>query len=195
MSQTESHIIKGLIKGDEQSFNHIFHLYQKPLSYLAFKLLGDEEDAKDMVAEVFVKLWNLRRQFNNLPSVRAFLYIALRNLCFDFLSSNKRAEGYKKDYAYWMTHEWEAAELMYTSELIGTVLQEIEALPPRQKEVFRMAYFEGLTSDEIAEKMQLSLQTVWNHKTAALKNIRFRFLQNKLSPVLLIGFLGFFDIF
>jgi RNA polymerase sigma-70 factor (ECF subfamily) len=189
MVSSESNIIKGLKKGDAKAFAYIYKLHYQPLCYFAWQLIGDKEDATDVVAEVFIKIWERRQQFDALSSVKAFLYIATRNACFDFLKSRKRSNASKKDYAYWMEDRGgEITGLMFNAELAQILNEEIERLPQKCRAIFKLSYFDGLKSEDIARQLQISIQTVWNQKTKATRLIRTGFL--KRSLVLFLFFLN-----
>ena len=143
--------------------------------------MGDEEDAKDILAEVFLKLWDKRTDFHSLPAMRAFLYISARNKALDYLKTKKRREASKANYAYWIDHPEEVSALVMDAELVAQLEREIQALPVKCREIVQLAYYEGLSSEQIAERLGISLQTVWNQKTTAMKRLRAAFLRDGMS--------------
>jgi len=183
MSVSDSNIIERLRKGDEKAFEYVFNLYRARLCFFADKLVGDPDEVEDIVSDTYMKLWERRDRFDNLTSIKAFLYIAVRNQCFDFLKYNKRVRDSKKDYAYWASHQDEMDLLMFQSELAHKLSEEIERLPEKCRVIVKLAYYEGLSSEEIAQKLNLSIKTVWNQKVTAVNKLRTDFLKRKLLPL------------
>lgn len=100
----------------------------------------------------------------------------------------------KKDYAYWTANETEVDQLQYTAEIARQLYEEIEALSPKLKQIFKMAYFENRSSEEIARQLNLSIKTVYNQKVTAAQLLRSRLLKNKLTSVLVAGSFLLFDL-
>ncbi|HEY4194890.1 MAG TPA: RNA polymerase sigma-70 factor [Mucilaginibacter sp.] len=181
MTPSENNMINGLKKGDAKAFAWIYNLYYNRLLYFAKQLIADEQEAQDIISGVFIKLWHKRADFDNLPGIRAFLYIAVRNACFDFLKYSKRLATRQKDFLYWAEDkEEEVLHLMLKAELLQEIVTEIEKLPPQYQAVCKLSFFEGLTNDEIAEKLQLSVKTIRNIKAMAVNEIKTVFLKRKL---------------
>jgi len=181
MAPSENNIINGLKKGDAKVFAWMYKLYYNRLLYFAKQLIADEQEAQDIISGVFIKLWHKRADFGSMPSVRAFLYVAVRNACFDFLKYSKRLAARQKDFQYWAEDkEEEVLHLMLKAELLQEIVAEIEKLPPQYQAVCKLSFFEGLANDEIAEKLELSVKTVRNIKAMAVKEIKTVFLQRKL---------------
>jgi len=187
MSTSESNIISGLKRGDTAAFAYIYKLYYSRLIYFAKQLVADESEAQDIVSGAFIKLWQRHADFDHLSNVKAFLYIAVRNACFDFLKYAKRLAGNKKDYAYWTDDkEEEILHLMLKAELLQEIVAEIEKLPPQYQAVCKLSFFEGLPNDDIAQRLGISVKTVRNIKALAVKEIQTHFLQRKLLPLVIV---------
>jgi len=168
-------------EGDQHAFNEIFSLLYQRITYMVVRMVGDEEDAKDILAEVFIKLWDKRTDFHSLSAMKSFLYIAARNRALDFLKIKKRRQTSKNSYAYWVDHPEEVSTLVLNAELVAQLEREIQALPAKCREIVQLAYYEGLSSEQIARRLGISLQTVWNQKTTAMKRLRAAFLRNGMS--------------
>jgi len=187
MSQSETNIITGLKRGDTDAFAYIFKLYYTRLIYFAKQLVADEFEAQDIVSGVFVKLWQKHADFDHLSNIKAFLYIAVRNACFDYLKYVRRQADNKKGYAYWTDDkEEEILHLMFKAELLQEIVAEIDKLPPQYQAVCKLSFFEGLPNDDIAQRLNLSVKTVRNIKALAVKEIQTSFLQRKLLSIVIV---------
>lgn len=154
--------------GNQQIFSAIFEKYYASLCLFAARIVPDE-NAEDVIEEMFVSLWNKQRSFNDEEHLKAFLYHAAKNACIDFLRFNERANLRNTTYTSLFDHTEESYLAEITrAETIRELYQAIDELPLRCGEILKMGYFEGLSNAEIAEKLGISLQTVKNQKRQAI---------------------------
>ena len=187
MEQGELKIIAAFKQKDAKAFAYIFKLHRKALVYFAEKILGIREEAEDIVADSFIKLWDRHADFGSLPEIKSFLYVVTRNSCFNFLKYSKRVSASQKEYSYWADNkEEEILHIMFMAELLAELSREIELLPPKCRYIFQLAFYEGLNTNEIADKLSLSDQTVRNQKSKALHVIRTAFFKRNLVICFLI---------
>ena len=181
-------ILSAFKKRDSHAFAYIFKLHHKPLCYFAEKLLGEQQEAEDIVADSFMKLWAKHADFESFAAIKSFLYVTTRNACFNFLKYSKRVSASQKDYSYWSNNkEEEILHIMFKAELLAELSREIESLPKKCRNIFKLSFFDGLSTTEIAEKLGLSDQTVRNQKSKAVQLIKTAFFKRNL----LAGFLIF----
>jgi len=183
MSLTDTYIISGFKKGDRKSEDHIFNLLHKPLFYFANNLIDDPEEARDIVTDSFIKLWEMRAEFTGIGNIKAFLYIATRNACFNFLRNNKKVTSYKKELLYLSDEavpEDEISRIEIQARLIQVLKEEIENLPKQCRTIFKMIQYEDLSTAEIAERLSLSKKTVLSQKARAISLLKTVFLKRKL---------------
>lgn len=191
--QEEEELLRRMGEGDQHAFNEVLSLFYQRITYMVVRLVGDAEDAKDILAEVFVKLWDKRADFQSLASMRAFLYVSARNRSLDHLKTKKRREASRSSYAYWMAHPEEVSTLVLDAELVVQLEREIQDLPAKCREIVQLAYYEGLSSEQIARQLGISIQTVWNQKTTAMKKLRAAFLRNGMAGAWLGGSLALLE--
>ena len=175
MIERETEIIEGLKGNDEWVFERVFEEYFPRMQHFATSLVGDKEEARDIVNRVFMVFWSMRAKFNTLNNIQAFLYITTRNNCFDYLKYQKRQERKKKAYETRLNEEPEekTAEMrMLETELMQLIHQKIEDLPKKCREVFKLTYFEGLQAGEIARRLNISTSAVTSHRHNAIKYIK-----------------------
>lgn len=179
-----------LAAGDETALAHFFKLYQKSLGYFALRMIGDRDEAEDIVANCFVKLWNLREAFASPEKLKSFLYVSCRNACLNHLRNLKvrtyahqtystELEGSEKDVLY----------KILESEVLQALHKEIDRLPANYKDVFCKIYFEQRKTDDIATELGLSIQTVRNYKARAVELLRSEMLKKGLSGVFTLAML------
>ena len=181
-------LINEFQKGDPHAFTYFFQLHYRPLCYFASQLVGNQQDAEDIVKDTYVKLWQKHPDFATPQNIKAFLYITTRNACLNFLRHLQVKESSRKELLY--LEEEKGQELiinqMIRAELMQEIYTEIEKLPEKRRMVFKMAYLEGLKNDEIADQMRISIHTVKEHKGKALQFLRLRFSDKNIILFILL---------
>ena len=181
-------IITAFKRKDPKAFSHIFKLQKKPLVYFAEKLLGLREEAEEIVADSFIKLWAKYADFDSVAAIRSFLYVATRNACFNFLKQAKRVSASQKEFSHWADEkEVEILHTMYMGELMAELDKEIQLLPPKCMNIFKLAFYERLNTNEIAAKLGLSIKTVRNQRAKAVGIIKTSILKKNLTLAILFS--------
>ncbi|MBN8856654.1 MAG: hypothetical protein BGO55_23600 [Sphingobacteriales bacterium 50-39] len=171
-SRSNEDVLDNLHKVDEEAFNAIYDKYIYQLISFARQLLDRKEDAEDVVADVFVNLWNLRDRFFTIQNIKAFLYASVRNTCINIL---KRAQIRRMNF---LKESEESAEIpdqiLIEVEYKKWLRTEIDRLPDQRKKILTLAIYEGKKTNEIAEILNIAPKTVSNQKKAAFETIRPR---------------------
>ena len=191
MEQPDNDLISQFNHGDAEAFTAIYNKYYLTLYYFVNKFLPEREDAEDITADVFVKLWKLRANFDNIKNIEAFLYITGRNACLDYLRHLQRQHEKQKELLHVLLQEPADGILQENlkAEILKSIHKEIDSLPRSCRRVFKMAYLEGLTNGQIAETLKINNQSVRNHKQRAIKLLRIALLNKN---VLVSAFLGLY---
>ncbi len=167
-----------LLNDDRNSFKEIFQKYFQPLFNLGFQYLEDEDEAKEVVQEAFVKLWAIRNEIEFDSNLRNFLFTLVKNNCLNIL---KRKQILLKHHEKikWMEMHYQYESLtrigddyLEFNELKEKIDLAIQRLPVHCRVVFEMSRFEDLKNREIAEKLGITQKTVEAHLTKALKILR-----------------------
>ena len=150
-----------------------------------------EEEAEDLVQEVFVALWRNRSNIRNSTTLQPLLFTSLRNRIVNLWKARINSRAYS-DYVEIMNAEPATSGTPHIeySEFEQIVLRCVESLPKTQGEVIRLSRFENLSNEEIAATLGLSHQTVKNALSVGLKTLRAmvdRIRQSRL--VILTGFI------
>lgn len=164
-----------LKKGNEKAFADIFNRYQASLFDFAYKRIRDKDDAKDIVQEIFVRLWNNRADLQIRTSLRSYLYRSVLNGALNILSHRVIKEEYVNSLQQTIEANAQAADYhIRETDMEKLIEAEIAALPPKMREVFEMRKKEYLSNREIAGKLGISEQTVETHMKRALRALRLR---------------------
>ncbi len=155
--------------GEETALKDVFKLYGSPLYFFAHDLIDNRQQAEDIVAESFAKLWRQRKTFAELRNIKAYLYIVTRNACLDYLKHVKRKTSSHRELRYILKEGNDEVlnKIMY-ADLLKVVFTEMENLPDLAKKIFKMTFIEGLKPEEIAEKLDMPSQNVRNNKNRAI---------------------------
>ncbi|MEI7423883.1 MAG: RNA polymerase sigma-70 factor [Prolixibacteraceae bacterium] len=166
-----------LIDGKD-GFRHIFQQFYQPLYHLSSHYLEDPDEAKEVVQNAFVKLWEVRQNLNEDSNIRNYLFTLVKNNCLNLL---KRKQLLLKHHEKlkWMEMHYQYQSLsrmgddyLEFNELKEKIDQAIKNLPEHCRVVFEMSRFEELKNREIAEKLGVTQKTVEAHLTRALKILR-----------------------
>jgi RNA polymerase sigma-70 factor (ECF subfamily) len=194
--ELELNIIRGLKKRHSHAINYLFKRHYKPLCYFAWQLTGNKAEAEDIAGDVFLKLWRKHNDFETLRNIKAFLYIATRNACFDYLKHLQRKNASHEELLYLAESSEDLIEAhIIKSEILRNILFEVETLPPVRKQIFKLIYLENLTTSEIAQKLNITTDTVRVQKARALNLLRTQLLKNgfiSLNTILVSGLFLFF---
>jgi len=178
---TEDTLMKQFNEGRREALNRIYDMWFANLCYFAYRLTGNLGEAEDITVTTLQILLSRHEQFATMANVKAFLYITVRNKCLDYLRYKERQNTSHKE-AVELQGEAEDFVLaqMIKTELLQEIYQEIEKLPVKRKEVFKLFYLEGLDIGEIARKLHMSPGAVSTTKSRALEQLRNMVFQKKL---------------
>lgn len=141
--------IEACCKGDATAFEPIVAEYQQLVYTLAFRLLCNEEDAKDATQETFIKVWQNMFRYKRTFKFSTWIYTIASNICYDKLRSERKVSKVSvDDQELYATDDQENS--LNNKDLIGLITRVTENLTPKQKLVFTLSEIEGLEVEEIA---------------------------------------------
>ena len=178
----EELLIERFKTGDRQAFKDIYDHFFPALCYFTGALLNNQPEGEEIAADTFIKLYNRHENFDTLLNIKAFLYITARNACLNFIKSNERHTRNKKALAYLQQDgdNDHVLSAMIHAELLREIKKEIEQLTPACRRVFELMYIEGLRAKQVAETLNISINTVWVHRANALEILRTVLLKKGL---------------
>ena len=174
----------GLLQnGDQKAYDDLYKLFAPKILNTCKKMYLNQQDAEEVVQEVFLKVWIKRADLDNTLSFNAYLLAIMRSLIF------KRSRKQALDIAYQKYNiqflpkvDNSTEESILYEEIKSFSTKAIASLPKGQQEVFSLKFSEQLTADEIAEKLQISKRTVENQLYKATKKLKKQLISNELIP-------------
>lgn len=162
---------------DDRAFDFFFRKYYPALCFFATRILRDEEEAKDVVQDCFVKLWNAQSFDHRSDTAKSFLYASVRNACIDLIRKKKVREQGKLNLLS-LQHEADNEYLdeITFAEMMRQVVDHMHELPPKMQQVLTLHYLKGKKYNEIADELQTSADAVRMQKNRAIKIIRRKLL-------------------
>jgi RNA polymerase sigma-70 factor (ECF subfamily) len=168
-------------------FNTIFREHEYKLHTLSLRLTKSDQYAKDIIQEVFLKLWEHRHRLHEIDNVEAWLYRVTENKVMDFLRKASADNRLKKAIWHNLQDIISDTEVQVEAKECSAIIQKaIDQLPPKRKMIYRLNREKGLNYQEIADVLQISRHTVKNQLHESLKFIRGFF--SGLIPLILFFF-------
>ena len=170
---TDDELVTLLKKGDERAFAEIYKRFAAKLAGFSGAKLYSLDDARDILHDIFVKLWEGREQLRITSNLQSYLFAVIRHRIVDKIRKNITREDYASAVqSFAATYSEDSEKQLEAKELRQTIEHSLNQLSPRIKEIYKLSREEGMSNREIAEKLSLSEQTVKNQLSAALKHLR-----------------------
>ena len=164
--------------GDEVAYTQLIKKYSKVVFNYGFRICQDKDFLKDCVQDVFLELWNRKERISPTPAVKWYLFKAVRLRIFREQSKWHIGEPLDENYEFLVEFNIETKIItdLENLELSNKIRQVLNTLPPRQREIMYLRFYEGLDFDSIAQIMEISKQSVHNLLQKAYKNFRSEWL-------------------
>ena len=154
---------------DSSAFEELFRTYFPPLMAFARKILVDEDDAREVVQKVFISLWEKRERVDLTSSFKPYLFTSVHNRSLNVIRDRKK---FSEEEIPDMAGDWDVSAQIETMELEQKIREVIDSLPERCRQIFELNRFDGLKYSEIASQLNISVKTVENQMSKALKILR-----------------------
>ncbi len=172
MKIEDKEFVERLKKGEPAFFGLLFNRYYTGLVVYARHLLESDDNAEDIVHDVFMALWEKRASLSVNSSLKSYLFTSVKNRCLNYITHLRVQSDYQqailqKGDVLGLT--WEFYE---EAELSNLIESAIKKLPPQCQKVFIMSRFEDKTAAQIAQELTISPRTAEKHIEKAVKLLR-----------------------
>lgn len=159
--------------GDLAAFKQMMKAFSPSLKYFACSIVGNEAEAEEVVADVFIKIWQQRARITPPDNLQYYLFKAVKNTALNYLKSNGCRTTH---YAAWEVQVTRGGaqspeDILISKEQLDHIRSAIQSLPPRCRQIFILVKEEGFTYEQVAVLLDLSKATVNVQMTIALKKI------------------------
>jgi RNA polymerase sigma-70 factor (ECF subfamily) len=174
MTSSLPHIQQGIYAGNEQCLAELYKVFSKRLHHFARVITRSPEVAEEIVEDVFVKLWSNRHRINEVENLTVYLYVAVKNRSLNAISQ-KATDLIKAPFDDLDIEAGQVVSdpynLLVTAEMMKRMQQAVDNLPPRCKMIFKLVREDGLKHREVAEILNISINTVDVQMAIAIKKI------------------------
>jgi RNA polymerase sigma-70 factor (ECF subfamily) len=179
---SDRELLMGVREGEEPALNELIGRKTKPLLQLCQRILGDAEEARDVVQVTFFKVWESRRKFDDRWSPNTWIYRIASNLAIDHLRSRRSRERSQEPVRQHLRQVADTRAIRDLSRLqqseVAAIFRDLSTgLSEKQRMVFLLREIEGLSSPEVAEILDCRESTVRNHLFNARKYLRKELLR------------------
>lgn len=191
-------LFQSVAKGDVKSFEKLYHIYFPRLFSFSFKIINDSGIAKDLVQNIFIKVWE-KRALIKFDNPEAFLYQMIRNASINYIRHLKVVDNLKSEVRnqflgeelYFIDMVGNEPYILIEKELEEKILEVRESLPNKCLVVFKLSRLEGLKNREIAEQLGISIKAVEKQISKAMKIYRHNFADYLPMHIILLTLGGF----
>jgi len=158
---------------DVQAYKQLFLIFHSSLIQFAVSITRSRQLSEEIVSDVFLKIWEKRQQLDKIENLQFYLFTAVKNRAINKLHEQKKNPVISIDSVAveFKTIYHDPEQKMISAEMISQIQAIIRQLPPRCQLIFKLIKEDGLKYKEVAELLHLSLKTVENQMSLALKKI------------------------
>lgn len=162
-NQEIQHLVSQAMEGDKKAFSTLVEYFQPKIFGVSFRMLCNEDDAKDAVQDTFIKAWIQLKTYQNDYQFSTWLYKIASNICLDKLKSSEKRLSVKLSDKQDFSSQTEVEAEIINKDLADKIKTVTNNLSPKQKMLFTLRYLEGLEVDEITEITGLSTVKIKNN--------------------------------
>jgi RNA polymerase sigma-70 factor (ECF subfamily) len=144
---------------DQQAYKELFTSLYSYLYAFARTLVKAKEPAEEVVSDVFIRIWERRKDLEKVENLKVYLYVSTRNTAFNYLEKQKRnATNSIEDYqAEFTSVYFDPEQLLITADMLALIQRAIDELPPKCKIIFKLVKEDGLKYRDVAEILNIAL--------------------------------------
>lgn len=175
-NEKDFQLLNNIKRDDPLALKTLFAKYFHPLCYFSFQIVKSTELAEETVSDVFAELWIKRAGINIQTSLKSYLYTAVKNRSINYYKQEKRlSEPIVPDQLHLVTSVATADQLANQQDLEKQIEELLNQLPEKRGLIFRMNRIDGLSYQEIADILSISVHTVQNQMIKAVKYMAEQF--------------------
>lgn len=170
---SEQDLLFRISRGEEDMFLKLYDIYWEHLFFYVSGILKNKDDAEDIVQEVFVNVWEMRKKLSEVREMKSYLLTIARNMSLKKILSDKKKHDHIDSFiAFAIDTELSPEEEYSIKELSQYIDQEIDTLPSKMKEVFVLSREKNFSNKEIAEQLNISEHTVKKQINNSIRKIK-----------------------
>lgn len=185
----DNELIALMSQHDKRAFDQIYDRYWEKLFLFLVKVIKNEDDAQDLVQEIFVSLWLRRDNLPVIDSLSAYLFTAARYKGLSYIQANINKNNYLKSLADFLSQpDYSPDQYQAAKELEEVIARKVEGLPSKMRLVYSLSRTEGLSHKQISEKLAISDKTVKKQINNALNQIRLVVPDKNATGLIMFAF-------
>ena len=181
LSMQDKELVTLLKKGSHQAFEELYARYKGKLMYFCKLLLKDKTVAEDIIHDIFLQIWETRDSLNAELSFSGYLHTLAQNR---ILNMFRQFDIHSRFAQHILMNEKDSTnqteDSIIDNDYKRILNKQIDSLSPRQKEIFRLSRIQKLTYKEISKLLQISVDTVQEHASLALKKIKEQLKKDRI---------------
>jgi len=187
-NHTDEELLNFVQNSDKSAFEEIYNRHWHRLYNVAVKVLKSQEEAEEILQDIFLKLW-IRREEIKVLNLSNYLMSSVKKKIIDSIRSKIVQQKYWNYYRQFMPQSVDETEsTVVFNELTNEIQQAIQQLPKKSQQVFRLNRLEGRSVSEIADFLKLSERAIEYHLTKSLKQLRAHLKDFILALFLFLNF-------
>lgn len=167
-------LLQQIAAGSQSAFRQVYLAFYGRLYQFALAIVKTREPAEEIVEDVFIRIWQQREGVPSIRNLRVYLYTATKNTALNYLSQKARAsitEPFDHIQIELNGSAITPEQILITAEMYQKIQKAVESLPPRCKMIFKLVREDGLRYKEIAEILNISVNTIDVQMAIAVKRI------------------------
>ena len=190
----EKDALERIAQGDRTAFQVLYGHYFKVVQKYISLFVPSKDNLDELTQDVFVRIWEKRERLAGIESFKGYLFMLTRNMVFNYMRS-VRVQQRTSELNETMdpAGEYHAENAFLYKQYYSIAVEGMEKLPPGRKKILKMSVEEGLTLDEIADKLKITRAGVKKQLYAATAFVRQYLLEHAEMSILLLAFLSLFD--
>jgi len=158
---------------DQLAYRELFTSLYAYLFRFAKSLVKAKEPAEEIISDVFIKVWEKRKELEKIENLKLYLYVTTRNIAYNYLDKQKRSATNPLEdlQAEFTSLYFDPEQMLITADMMARIQKAVDQLPPKCKMIFKLTKEDGLKYREVAELLNISIKTVENQLTIALQKI------------------------